>query len=118
MCGGVFGLILLPLPPIVLIDYLFQLLVFLLIFFGIAMFIVPCKHASDQDALCKQMDAECLELTNCNGNATFQLSTKDVQSENSDNSVLTFSHINVLMNDPVQLTHNVTDDNVMCSEIC
>ena len=65
----------------------------------------------------KLIQAECLELTNHTGNGvTFQLETKVVK--HGDSSVFTFCHIDVLINDSVPLTHNVTNEKIMYSKKC
>lgn len=98
--------------------YVIQVQKLLFLASGIALFYIFLKHVYEHNALFTHVHAECLELTNRNGNATFLLETKYVKPEYSENSVQTFSHINVLINDTVQLKHDVTNNEFICSENC
>ena len=115
--AGFFCLFFLPPSASILVDYLLPLFFYLIPVTGIAMFYIGCKNNFDRIALVKQIHAECLELTNGTGGiATFRLETKYVVVENSENSVLTFSHISVLINGTARLNYDGTDNDVICSE--
>lgn len=90
-----------------------RIILFLITTLMITMFIGMCVVGCKQVILCKQIHAECLELTNRTANVTFRLVTKYVkQSDNSDEGLrFKFSHIDV--------TINIANDNIIVySEPC